>query len=210
MNLKFEHTNRGFPIVRFEDRYGAECSIQASSLAAEEAIWFGIDDAKPQIMAVHAAAHGVETAETTGWVPYPVPECVLLTTRMHLTRDQVTELMPVLQRFVTSGEVGLPEVQPLQEFYCYPCRGEELDPDDKSSMITECALEFADRIGVYRRNDLELNPEEDPCTWVFDIMLEGRCDRQRDMAIAEGLCELLNALPPADAVNNPKLHALFA
>ncbi len=209
MNLKFEHTNRGFPVVRFEDRYGAGCSIQASSLATEEAIWFGIDDAKPQIMAVHAAAHGVETTETTGWVPYPVPECVLMATRMHLTRDQVTELMPVLQRFVTSGEVGLPEVQPLQEFYCYPCRGEELDPDGKPSMVTECKLEFADRIGVYRRNDLELNPDAAPSQWVFDIMLEGRRDREGDLAIAEGLCEVLNTLSPSDVVNSLKLHALF-
>lgn len=128
---------------------------------------------------------------------------------MNLNPKHTSRGLPVLQQSAATGEVEAPDATP-REFYCYPCRGEELDPDDKSSMITECALEFADRIGVYRRNDLELNPEEDPCTWVFDIMLEGRCDRQRDMAIAEGLCELLNALPPADAVNNPKLHALFA
>jgi hypothetical protein len=208
MNLKLEYTSRGFPVVSFMDLYGVKCSIQKSSLATEDAVWIGVDDADPKVMASDAAKVGVKTSETTGWVPYPVPGCVLMTTRMHLTRGSVAELLPVLQQFAATGEVEAPDVTP-REFYCYPCRGEELDPDDKSSMITECALEFADRIGVYRRNDLELNPEEDPCTWVFDIMLEGRCDRQRDMAIAEGLCELLNTLSPADAVNNPKLHALF-
>lgn len=107
-----------------------------------------------------------------------------------------------------TGGVKIPEAVE-QEFYCHPCCGEEMDPDGKPSLITECELEFADRIGVYRRNDLEADPDADPSTWVFDIMVEGRVDRERDLAIAEGLCELLNTLSPADAVSNPKLHALF-
>jgi hypothetical protein len=45
--------------------------------------------------------------DTTGWVPYPVPEDVLLSTRMHLTRDEVAELLPILKRFVETGELDV-------------------------------------------------------------------------------------------------------
>jgi hypothetical protein len=78
-----------------------------SSLATEDAIWFGIDNPEPEIMASQAADFGIKTKETTGWVPYPIPEEVSLKTRMHLTRDQVAELLPILKRFVDTGEVAL-------------------------------------------------------------------------------------------------------
>jgi hypothetical protein len=85
-------TNRGFQYHEFKDLYGAIYSIQESSLATEEAIWIGIDDADPKIMASVAKAYGIETDETTGWVDYPIPNEVLLTTRMHLNRKQVKKL----------------------------------------------------------------------------------------------------------------------
>jgi len=105
MDIKNRKTARGFSVCEFEDRYGAVCTIQMSSLAEEEAIWFGPNKANPIIMASQAAAHGVETQELTGWVPYPIPEAVSLTTRMHLTRDQVESLLPILQHFVDTGEL---------------------------------------------------------------------------------------------------------
>ena len=104
--MKTQHTQRGFAFVEFTDRYGAECKLQKSSLATENAIWFGVKDAKPQILASNASRFGVETnGQRTGWVPYPIPEEVLLTTSMHLTQDQVKELLPVLQRFAETGEI---------------------------------------------------------------------------------------------------------
>lgn len=99
-------TERGFSTIEFLDRYGDACIIQKSSLATEDAIWFGIQNACPQIMASEAQAAGIDTDETTGWVPYPIPKNVLLSTRMHLTRELVAELMPILQRFVDTGEVS--------------------------------------------------------------------------------------------------------
>lgn len=104
--MKVSKTERGFATIEFLDRYGYVCIIQKSSLATEDAIWFGIQDACPQIMASEALAAGIDTDETTGWVPYPMPKNVLLTTRMHLTRELVAELMPILQRFVDTGEVS--------------------------------------------------------------------------------------------------------
>jgi len=105
--MKQSLTQRGFALIEFTDRYDALCNIQKSSLATEDAIWFGVADANPIIMASQAAAHGVITSETCGWVPYPVPNEVSLNTRMHLTREQVAELLPVLQHFADTGE--LPE-----------------------------------------------------------------------------------------------------
>ncbi|WP_078598613.1 hypothetical protein [Evansella clarkii] len=99
MDFKKGHSNRGFGNIEFKDRYGAECSIEKSSLATEDAIWFGINDAEPKIMASQTKEGG------TGWVTYDIPKDVLLTTRMHLTQEQVRELLPILQVFAETGEL---------------------------------------------------------------------------------------------------------
>lgn len=98
--METKKTNRGFPIVQFTDRYGSECSIQDSSLATECTIWFGVDDANPQVMASEVMENG------TGWIKYPLPESVFLTTRMHLAQEQVKEILPVLQRFAETGTIS--------------------------------------------------------------------------------------------------------
>ena len=103
VDLKFGNTHRGFTLIEFSDRYDNDCSMQDSSLATESAIWFGINDGNPQIMASKASQFGIETTETTGWIPYPIPEEVILHTRMHLSREQVEELIPILQNFVRNG-----------------------------------------------------------------------------------------------------------
>lgn len=108
--MKITRTARGFALIEFADFYQAKCSVQKSSLATEDAIWLGVDDAEPKIMASQASQFGVKTKETCGWVPYPIPEGVSLTTRMHLTRDQVKELLPILRHFVKTGE--LPKAVP--------------------------------------------------------------------------------------------------
>jgi len=89
-------TQTGFTLINFDDLYGVHCSLQKSSLATEDAIWLGVDDANPQIFNADAIC---------GWKPYPIPDTVLLSTRMHLTRDQVKALLPHLQRFVKTGEI---------------------------------------------------------------------------------------------------------
>jgi len=96
-------TQRGFEKVEFKDLYGCACSLQESSLATERAIWVGIDDANPLVLASQAAEVGVKTTATTGWVPYPIPESVLLHTRMHMNAAQVKALIRHLQRWVDDG-----------------------------------------------------------------------------------------------------------
>lgn len=105
MKLNRSKTNRGFKLIEFTDRYDIKCTLQKSSLATEDAIWFGVHDANAKILAHDAAAAGVPTTQMTGWVEYPLPKEVQISTRMHLTRKQVKKLLPVLQRFVETGEI---------------------------------------------------------------------------------------------------------
>lgn len=98
-------TARGFTIVRFKDLYGSVCSMQKSSLATQDAIWLGPSDAEPMILASRAAAFGVETNETSGWVSFPIPDEVFLTTRMHLSRKQAAALAKALNHFAETGDV---------------------------------------------------------------------------------------------------------
>lgn len=111
MDFKYGITPRRFPYVTFQDRYGAACSLQLSSLAMDNAIWLGIDDADPKIMARDAHRMQLDhllqesgPERLNGWVKYPLPEEVLLTTRMHLTQEQVKALLPILQHFAETGE----------------------------------------------------------------------------------------------------------
>lgn len=97
-SLEQDTTNRGFGIWKFKDKYDSPCSLQDSSLATEAAIWFGIDDVRPQIMASKTPQGG------TGWVDYPLPEDVHIFSRMHLTQTQVKALLPILQHFADTGE----------------------------------------------------------------------------------------------------------
>ncbi len=103
-------TGRGFPLVEFADEYDQECSLQISSRCVMEDdngkvadpcgyIWLGIDNANPQILKSEARAHGVKLppGEVSGWMPYPVPEAVNMTTRMHLNEHQVRGLIKRLQ-----------------------------------------------------------------------------------------------------------------
>lgn len=80
-NINLEPTNRGFLRGEFTDRYGKACSIQKSSLANEDCIWLGMNE---------GTHHHI-----TG-------ECMA---RMHLRKDMVKKLIPMLQRFVETGEL---------------------------------------------------------------------------------------------------------
>jgi hypothetical protein len=103
-------TSRGFALVEFTDFYDAACSLQKSSLAEHDTIWLGVDDAMPKIMARDAIRLGLKPVEggekDNGWVPYSIPQEVSLNTRMHLSREQVKALLPILKKFVKTGEIA--------------------------------------------------------------------------------------------------------
>jgi len=70
-------TKRGFVNVKFSDSDNSQCSVQDSSLADADAIWLGVD------------------IDSDG------KQC----TRMHLTKETVARLLPLLQRFVETGSI---------------------------------------------------------------------------------------------------------
>ena len=105
MEYKRDYTNRGFAFILFEDDYHNRCSLQESSVIPH--LWLGVEDTHPQVLASDAARLGVMTDKTTGWVPYPLPDEVKLSTRMHLTPNQALALGKALVQWGSSG--GFPE-----------------------------------------------------------------------------------------------------
>ncbi len=105
--IVYDNKVRGFRRGKFLDAYGEECSIQKSSSAEDDHIWLGVHSPKPQMMARYAPPEwrtpGPE--ELNGWVDVPLPEGTSIASRMHLSREQVAELLPVLQHFVDTGDL---------------------------------------------------------------------------------------------------------
>lgn len=89
-------TARGFSYDKFTDRNGVECSIQKSSIATEDCIWLGCNDADPKYFVPNG---------NPSWRKLEVPETAQFNTRMHLTREMVMELLPALVKFATTGEL---------------------------------------------------------------------------------------------------------
>lgn len=94
--------DRGFKKMTFDDVYNVKCSLQKSSLASEECIWFGVEDVNPRIFVpdMHSPFEGAKKA-----IPYNLPSEVIISNRMHLNREQVKMLLPALQEFVDTGEI---------------------------------------------------------------------------------------------------------
>lgn len=93
-------TARGFSVARFADRNGVGCSIQESSLATEPAIWFGADDLGLKRFPGNGTGwHDVDLSDV-----FP-GQTIVGNTRMHLTQDQLRELLPLLTHFAETGEL---------------------------------------------------------------------------------------------------------
>lgn len=91
--MRFKPANdRGFLIGEFKDQYGLKCTIQKSSLATADCIWFGIHEVDAKIF-------------DGGWKEFPIPPNVQISTRMHLTRKMVKDILPALQHFMETGEL---------------------------------------------------------------------------------------------------------
>jgi hypothetical protein len=102
---KAERTPRGMSLD-FKDIYGLPCSLQQSTLASEPALWLGVDDPEPKIMKSKALAHGLPlpVGEVSGWMPYPIPDDVLISSRMHLNVPQVKALIGHLQQWLKNEQ----------------------------------------------------------------------------------------------------------
>lgn len=93
-DLKIKETSRGFARIDFKDQYGIGCSLQKSSLATEDCIWLGCNEANPKVL-----IPGI------GWQPIEMPDGYIADTRMHLTQEMAKELIKHLQTFVDTGDL---------------------------------------------------------------------------------------------------------
>lgn len=100
--IKNEKTQRGFSYLEFKEKGGELCSLQKSSSAFEDSIWLG------------ANKLGVKEFKAgTGWIDRTdidvhTPEHHFVgNNSMHLTREMVEKLIPVLQHFVETGDIKL-------------------------------------------------------------------------------------------------------
>lgn len=95
-----ETTNRGFEIVKFQDRNGVECSLQQSSETdctsppGAAFLWLGCNDADPKEFAPYG---------NPSWRSITMPKGYVANTRMHLDRANVEMLVRQLQHWLQTG-----------------------------------------------------------------------------------------------------------
>lgn len=94
--LKVKHTQRGFAYVDLVDGYGNAGTIQKSSAIDPPSIWLGVDD--PKISVFDQNGDGK-------WTDIELPEGALIQSRLHLTQEQVKQMLPFLQKFAETGEL---------------------------------------------------------------------------------------------------------
>ena len=93
------------------------------------------------------------------------------------------------------------------EFSCIPVKAYTQNPDGSPAEVNECPLAEAQWVGIYRTNpDHEISGKM-PFEWILDLPANDFPDYT--LKIAEGLCELLNGIPPAEALHNPALRIFF-
>jgi hypothetical protein len=100
--IELEETCRGFAFGIFKDNKGVECSIQDSSLATEEAIWFGVRNANPRKLinnVFQTVNYLIDQDEISSFDLY---RDVLFNTRMHLTTKHVKTLIRNFEKFLTT------------------------------------------------------------------------------------------------------------
>ncbi len=85
--IDLKSSPKGLIVGEFADRDGRECVIQESSAPSESCLWLGVD---------------------LGLNGEPIPG------RMHITRELVLELLPILRYFARTGSLGYDD--PSQRF----------------------------------------------------------------------------------------------
>lgn len=127
-------TPKGFLRGEFKDRFGQLCSIRESSFAEEPTIWLGVE----------VNQEGEDVLE-----------------RMHLTQQQVRDLLPILRYFARNG--GLGHDDPKEVF---PVGQRVLGVGDTNRGIEGRVIEVAEGQYVVVQDDHMTPPEgKIMCVW---------------------------------------------
>lgn len=95
--VKIKETLRGFSLGNFEDNNGVKCSIQMSS--SDDCIWLGASEIGITIGYPWRCVSNEEIISKFG------AKSMVANNRMHLNRKQVKKLLPLLIKFVETGEI---------------------------------------------------------------------------------------------------------
>ena len=98
--MELEKTPRGFPILKFQDGNGEECTLQESSaMHGEVWCWLGCSEIGLKRFTPGPGWEDIELDQHVNGVSH------VANNRMHLSQSQVRELLPYLQRFAETGEI---------------------------------------------------------------------------------------------------------
>lgn len=94
-------THRGFRLNEFDDANGVPCSLQMSSIIADEGhIWLGCDELGLKKFTPYKGWEDVALENNAPHGGYHIAN-----TRMHLSQSDVAAILPALQYFVDTGEL---------------------------------------------------------------------------------------------------------
>jgi len=100
--MKLQHTGRGFAYYEFTEFNGELCNIQKSSNGMKSCIWLGSKNIGLQGFIPHIGWSDItedQIKEKFGF------QSIIANNRMHLNREQVAALLPILQKFVDTLEI---------------------------------------------------------------------------------------------------------
>jgi hypothetical protein len=101
-SLLVDHTPRGLSIVNFTDVAGIACSLQKSCSGEEDRIWLGADTIGLREFVPNRTPAWQDRSE---FDERREGRYYQANTSMHLNQEQVAALLPLLQRFVDTGEL---------------------------------------------------------------------------------------------------------
>lgn len=102
--MEKQHTQRGFAYYEFTEVNGEKCNIQKSSSAMEDCIWLGSKEIGLKGFVPYGNPSWRDVSENQIKQAFGFQD-IIANNRMHLSRKQVAELLPILQKFVDTGEI---------------------------------------------------------------------------------------------------------
>ena len=102
--MELKHTNRGFAYYEFTEVNGELCNIQKSSSAMQDCIWLGSKNIGLSGFIPHGNPSWRDVTDDQIKEKFGFQD-IIANNRMHLSREQVAALLPILQKFVDTGEI---------------------------------------------------------------------------------------------------------
>lgn len=100
--MKVKHTNRGFAYFEFKDVHGNVCNIQKSSNGMQSCIWLGSREIGLRGFIPYVGWSDITDDQFRAKYGF---QDFVANNRMQLNRKQVAKLLPILQKFVDTGDI---------------------------------------------------------------------------------------------------------